>query len=82
MVVEVLYFDGCLSHERLLPTVRRLAEQAGAELRQRRIETPREAELEHFLGYSQDTPEAANSARVTPLAANCGLRMIGCGRGR
>jgi len=34
-----------------------------------------------FEGCSQDTPETANSARLTPLAANCELRVIGCGGG-
>jgi hypothetical protein len=33
-------------------------------------------------GYSQDTPETANSARATPLAANCELREIGPATGR
>jgi hypothetical protein len=50
VIVEILYFEGCPSHERLLPTVQRLAERAGAELRQRRIETAEEAEGERFLG--------------------------------
>jgi hypothetical protein len=34
----------------VLPTVQRLAERAGAEVRQRRIETAEEAERERFLG--------------------------------
>ena len=50
MIVEILYIDDCPSHRQLLPTVRRLAEQAGAELRQRRITTRRQAERERFLG--------------------------------
>ena len=50
MIVEVLYFGGCPSYDRLLPTVQRLAERAGAELQQRRVETPEEAERERFLG--------------------------------
>jgi hypothetical protein len=50
MLVEILYFEGCPNHEQLLPTVQRLAERAGAELRQRRIETPEQAERERFLG--------------------------------
>ncbi|CAA9491620.1 MAG: hypothetical protein AVDCRST_MAG65-2052 [uncultured Solirubrobacteraceae bacterium] len=49
-VVELLYFDGCPSHERLLPVVERLAGEAGAELRARRIETLEAAEAERFLG--------------------------------
>jgi hypothetical protein len=50
MRVELLYFDGCPSHGRLLPTVRRLADEAGAELVLRRVETPEEAQAERFLG--------------------------------
>ena len=49
-VVELLYFDGCPSHERLLPTVERLVDAAGGELRTRAIETIEAAEAERFLG--------------------------------
>lgn len=50
VVVELLYFDGCPSHKRLLPVVERLAAEAGAEVRARRIETLEAAEAERFLG--------------------------------
>src|SRR5262245_47521222 len=52
MKVEFLYFDGCPSHERLLPRLRELAVAAepGAEVELRRIEKVEEAEREHFLG--------------------------------
>ena len=50
MRVEMVFFDGCPSHERLLPRVRELAKMAGAELVLRRVETPDEAERERFLG--------------------------------
>jgi len=50
MIVEILYVDDCPGHARLLPTVQRLAELAGAELRQQRIRNSREAERERFLG--------------------------------
>jgi len=50
MRVEVLYFDGCPSHARLLPRVRELTDEAGAELVLRRVETPQQAERERFLG--------------------------------
>ena len=49
-VVELLYFDGCPSHARLLPVVERLAGEAGAELRVRAVETLGAAEAERFLG--------------------------------
>jgi hypothetical protein len=48
--VELLFFDGCPSHERLLPLVRQLADEAGADLMLRRVETAEEAERERFLG--------------------------------
>lgn len=50
MTVELLYFDGCPGHERLLPLVHGLAGEAGAEVVLRRVETPEEAEHERFLG--------------------------------
>jgi hypothetical protein len=50
MRVELVFFDGCPSHERLLPRVRELADQAGADLVLRCLETPQEAERERFLG--------------------------------
>lgn len=49
-VVELLYFDGCPSHEQLLPTVERLAAAAGAQLEVRAVETLEAAEAERFLG--------------------------------
>ena len=50
MRVELLFFDGCPSHERLVPRVRELTDAAGAELVLRRVETPEQAERERFLG--------------------------------
>lgn len=52
MTVELLYFDGCPSHERLLPRLRELVTAAdpGAKVELRRIETIEEAERERFLG--------------------------------
>jgi hypothetical protein len=49
-VIEVLYFDGCPGSERLLPLVRRLSAERGAQLIERRIETPDDAEAQRFLG--------------------------------
>ena len=49
-LIELLYFDGCPSHERVLPTVRRLAGDARAEVTLRRVDSPEEAEAERFLG--------------------------------
>lgn len=49
-LVELLYFEGCPGHERLLPTVRQLVAEAGAELQVRAVETLEAAEVERFLG--------------------------------
>jgi hypothetical protein len=49
-LIEVLYFDGCPSHERLLPAIRRVAEQTGARLELRAVETSDAAQRERFLG--------------------------------
>jgi len=48
--IEVLYFDGCPSHERLLPSLRDLAAEHGAEFKQLHIETLEQAEEARFLG--------------------------------
>ena len=48
--VEVLYFDGCRSHERVLPTVRRLPTRVDATVAIRRVETAEEADAARFLG--------------------------------
>lgn len=50
MTLEVLYFKGCPGHERLLPSLRALADEHGVELRTRPIETVADAEHERFLG--------------------------------
>ena len=52
MKVELLYFDGCPCAERLLPRLRELLRDAGAEeaLELRRIESPEHAAAERFLG--------------------------------
>jgi hypothetical protein len=50
MRIELLFFDGCPSHERLLPSLRDLAAEHGAELEQRHIRTSEQAEVARFLG--------------------------------
>jgi len=52
MRVELLYFDGCPSYERLLPRLRELvAESApGAEVELRRVESIDDAERMRFIG--------------------------------
>lgn len=50
MKVEILYFDGCPGHERVLPRLRELAGRHGAGVELRRVETAEQAEVERFLG--------------------------------
>lgn len=52
MRVELLYFDGCPSHRKLLPDLEAILEREGLgdSLEMRRVETPEAAERERFLG--------------------------------
>ena len=50
MKVELLYFDGCPSHERLRPVLNTLAAANGARLDELRIESTEQAERDRFLG--------------------------------
>ena len=48
--IELLFVDGCPGHERLVPILRRLARESGAELTLRRVDTSGQADAERFLG--------------------------------
>ncbi len=52
VILELLYFDGCPSHEVLLPRLRELVQRAGvsAEIELRAIEDDATAQRERFLG--------------------------------
>jgi hypothetical protein len=52
MKIELLYFDGCPNHERLLGDLPRLLAREGivAEIAPRRVEDPAQAVRERFLG--------------------------------
>jgi nucleotide-binding universal stress UspA family protein len=52
MQIELLYFEGCPSYQELLPTLREVLADEGIKhkVELRRVETPEEAEREHFLG--------------------------------
>jgi hypothetical protein len=53
MKIELLYFDGCPSHEAFLPRLRELLARAGARdapVQQRRVESDAAAQCERFLG--------------------------------
>jgi hypothetical protein len=72
--IELLYFDGCPSYERLLPTVERLAEQAGARFQLRRVETPEAAENEHFLGSPTVRVNGVDVDPAAPERTDFGLK--------
>ena len=67
MTVEVLYFDGCPSHEALMPRLRKLASDAGTEIQLRRIESLEAAERKCFLGSPTVRVDGAD---VEPGAAD------------
>ena len=48
--LEILYFDGCPNHQQVLPMLRELAAEHGADLEQRPVETAEDAEQAGFLG--------------------------------
>jgi hypothetical protein len=52
MRIELLYFDGCPNYEALLPRLRELLAQAGADagVELRRVESDADAQRERFLG--------------------------------
>lgn len=85
MRVEVLYFDGCPSHTRLLPRLRALMDQAGidAPIELHRIESVRAAERERFLGSptlrvnGEDVDPTAGSR--TDFGLKCRLYATGEG---
>jgi hypothetical protein len=83
-LIELLYFDGCPSHERLLPTIRRLASDARAELTLRLVESPDEAEAEHFLGSPTVRVDGADvepgAAARTDFGMKCRLFRSGGGQ--
>jgi hypothetical protein len=50
MRLEVLFFEGCPSHDELLPTLQELTSEHGAELVSTAVETHEHAEQARFLG--------------------------------
>jgi hypothetical protein len=75
MIVELLYVQDCPSHDGLLRTVQRLADEAGAQVRQRRIETQDEAVRERFLG---SPTVRVNGTDVDPSAGERTDYGLGC----
>lgn len=50
MLVEVLYFDGCPSHDRLMPALLALTSSRDVEIVERRVQTLEDADAFRFLG--------------------------------
>lgn len=67
MRVEVLYFDGCPSHDRLMPALLALTRGRDAQVVQRRVETPAQADEVRFLG----SPSVRVNGRDVEPGAEC-----------
>lgn len=87
MRVEVLFFDGCPSHERLRPRLRALLSDAGveAEVLERRIESEQDAAAERFLGSPTVRIAGADidpgAERRTDFGLKCRLYRTAAGLG-
>jgi hypothetical protein len=73
-IIELLYFDGCPSHERLLPVVEQLAAETGAMLQVRRVESPEVAESERFLGSPTIRINGVDVDPTAPERTDFGLK--------
>ncbi len=76
MKVEVLYFEGCPSHEALLPRLRTVLAETGtaSEVETRRIESPEAAEAERFLGSPTVRVDGADVEPGTERREDFGLK--------
>lgn len=74
MTLEVLYFDGCPSHQRLLPTLHELAVAHGLELTERRIESIEHAEQARFLGSPSVRVNGIDVEAGAPERTDFGLK--------
>jgi hypothetical protein len=76
MRVELLYFDGCPSYEKLLPRLRELVAGADphAEIELRRVESIEAAERERFLGSPTVRVDGADVDPGAPGREDFGLK--------
>lgn len=67
MKIELLYFDGCPSHESFVPRLEALLSQANvdASIEERRVESDEAAQRERFLG---SPTLRVDSVDVEPIA--------------
>lgn len=76
MKIQVLYFDGCPSHEALLPRLREILAEldAEADIELRHIETLDQAEQERFLGSPTVRIDGADVEPAAVERADFGLK--------
>ena len=85
MKIELLYFDGCPSHEAFLPRLRKLLTAEGIEdpVEQRRVETLEAAAAERFLGSPTLRIDGGDvdpgAADRTDYGLKCRLYRFGAG---
>lgn len=77
MKIEILYFDGCPSHDALLPRLREVVSElaADADVELRRVETLDQAEEERFFGSPTVRVDGAD---IEPDAAERTDFGLGC----
>jgi hypothetical protein len=77
MEIELLYFDGCPSHEAFELRLRELIAEAGldVEIRQRRVESDAAAQSERFLGSPTLRVDGVD---IDPGAGDCGDYGLKC----
>lgn len=76
MTIEVLYFDGCPSHEALLPRLREIVSvlDADADIELRAIETLDQAEQQRFLGSPTVRIDGEDIERAAVERTDFGLK--------
>jgi hypothetical protein len=76
MRIELLYFDGCPSYERLLPRLRELVADAGVtdEVELRRVDSPESAVAERFLGSPTVRVDGIDVERAASARDDFGLK--------
>lgn len=83
MTLELLYFDGCPSHEPLLVRLRELIERAGSDERIRLVRVESDEQVERFLGSPTvrvDDMDVEPAARTrTDFGLKCRLYPIRAG---
>src|SRR3954471_22789561 len=76
MEIELLYFDGCPSHEAFLPRLRELLARAGvdAPVAERRVESDTDAQRERFLGSPTLRVDGVDVDPDAGERTDCGLK--------